>query len=92
MSIENLPGSNKRPARRADNLATIYERMSKNVGASTSRNPKGLHGLYRDNFTFTVSLIGNNKAKGYCTLEYMHVIFPNRCFATSALMLICHGY
>jgi hypothetical protein len=21
------------------------------VGASTSRNPKGLHGLYRDNFT-----------------------------------------
>jgi hypothetical protein len=27
-------------------------RMSENVGASTSRNPKGLHGLYRDNFTF----------------------------------------
>jgi hypothetical protein len=26
-------------------------RMSENVGASTSRNPKGLHGLYRDNFT-----------------------------------------
>jgi hypothetical protein len=29
--------------------------MSENVGASTSRNPKGLHGLYGDNFTFTVS-------------------------------------
>jgi hypothetical protein len=28
-------------------------RMSENVGASTSCNPKGLHGLYRDNFTFT---------------------------------------
>jgi hypothetical protein len=27
--------------------------MSENVGASTSRNPKGLHGLYRDNFTLT---------------------------------------
>jgi hypothetical protein len=27
-------------------------RMSKNVGASTYRNPKGLHGLYRDNFNF----------------------------------------
>jgi hypothetical protein len=27
-------------------------RMSENVGASTSRNPKGLHGLYRDNFSF----------------------------------------
>jgi hypothetical protein len=26
--------------------------MSENVGASTSRNPKDLHGLYRDNFTF----------------------------------------
>jgi hypothetical protein len=25
--------------------------MSENVGASTSRNPKGLHSLYRDNFT-----------------------------------------
>jgi hypothetical protein len=28
-------------------------RMSENVGASTSRNPKGLHGLYAENFTFT---------------------------------------
>jgi hypothetical protein len=27
-------------------------RMSENVGASTSRNLKGLHGLYGDNFTF----------------------------------------
>jgi hypothetical protein len=27
-------------------------RMSENVGASTSRKPKGLHGLYSDNFTF----------------------------------------
>jgi hypothetical protein len=25
--------------------------MYENVGASTSRNPKGLHGLYGDNFT-----------------------------------------
>jgi hypothetical protein len=25
-------------------------KMFENVGASTSRNPKGLHGLYRDNF------------------------------------------
>jgi hypothetical protein len=32
--------------------------MSEYVGASTSRNPKDLHGLYRDNFTplFKVSL------------------------------------
>jgi hypothetical protein len=26
--------------------------MSENVRASTSLNPKGLHGLYGDNFTF----------------------------------------
>jgi hypothetical protein len=26
--------------------------MSENVGASISRNPKGLHGLHGDNFTF----------------------------------------
>jgi hypothetical protein len=26
--------------------------MSQNVGTSTSRNPKGRHGLYRDTFTF----------------------------------------
>jgi hypothetical protein len=30
--------------------------MSENVGASTSDNPKGLHGLYRDNFTFAFTL------------------------------------
>jgi hypothetical protein len=29
--------------------------MSENVGASTSRNSKGLHGLYKGNFTFMVT-------------------------------------
>jgi hypothetical protein len=33
-------------------LPPSVSRISENVGASTSRNPKGLHGLYRDNFTF----------------------------------------
>jgi hypothetical protein len=28
--------------------------MSENVGASTSCNPKGLHGQYRENSTFTL--------------------------------------
>jgi hypothetical protein len=53
MSTRNLPGGKKLPGRRADNLAPTMSRMSENVGASTSRNPKGLQGLYRDNFTFT---------------------------------------
>jgi hypothetical protein len=47
MSTMNLPGSKKRPARRADNLAAVC-RMSENVGASTSCNPKGFHCLSRD--------------------------------------------
>jgi hypothetical protein len=38
-------------------------RMSENVGASTSRNPKGLQGLYRENFTFTFTSV--SIATGY---------------------------
>jgi hypothetical protein len=52
MSTRKLPGGKKRSARRADNLAANCELNVENVGASTSRNPKGLHGLYGDNFTF----------------------------------------
>jgi hypothetical protein len=33
-------------------LQPSVSRMSENVGASTSLNPKGLYGLYRDNFSF----------------------------------------
>jgi hypothetical protein len=50
MSTTDIPGGKKRPARRANNLTGIYE--SENVGASTSRNLKVLHALYRDSFTF----------------------------------------
>jgi hypothetical protein len=32
-------------------LPSSMSRMSENVGASISRNRKGLHGLYGDNFT-----------------------------------------
>jgi hypothetical protein len=45
MSTRNLSGVKRLPERR------VMSRMSENVGASTSRNPKGLHGLYRDSFT-----------------------------------------
>jgi hypothetical protein len=31
--------------------------MSENVGASTSRNPKGLNGLYRDNLAYLTSAV-----------------------------------
>jgi hypothetical protein len=45
-------------------LPPSVSRMSENVGTSTSRKPKGLHGLYRDNFTFTF----------YCTIHESHRI------------------
>jgi hypothetical protein len=35
-------------------LPPSVSRISENVGASTSLKHKGLHGLYRDNFTFTL--------------------------------------
>jgi hypothetical protein len=46
-----------RPARRAVSLAAICVPNAENVGASTSRNPKGLHGLYRENFSLIESLL-----------------------------------
>jgi hypothetical protein len=45
--------------------------MSENVGASTSRNPKGLHGLLRDNFT--TALCGFTKIVAY--EEYRYEVF-----------------
>jgi hypothetical protein len=53
MSTRSLPGA--KSGRRRVGLTILppsLSRMSENVGASTSRQPKGLHGLYRDNFTF----------------------------------------
>jgi hypothetical protein len=47
MSTRNIPGLKKLPAR---NLSAI------NVGASTSRKPKGHHGLYGNKFTFFLTL------------------------------------
>jgi hypothetical protein len=55
MSTKIFPGGKTRPARGA--LPPSVCRMSKNVGASTSRNLKGLHSLYRDSFTIPYSLI-----------------------------------
>jgi hypothetical protein len=57
MGTRNLPGCNKPPACSADNLAASVSGMSENVGASTSRNPKGLQGLYRENFTYLWEMV-----------------------------------
>jgi hypothetical protein len=42
MSTTNLPGGKGRPARKTDNLSAV---CLENVGASTSHNSVGLHGL-----------------------------------------------
>jgi hypothetical protein len=46
MSTRNFPGGKWRTARKADNLTSICKTVVwKNVRASTSHNPMGLHGL-----------------------------------------------
>jgi hypothetical protein len=44
---------------RLTTLPPSVRRLSENAGASTSRNPKGLHGLYRDKFTFFLCIMPN---------------------------------
>jgi hypothetical protein len=51
MSTRNLPGVKSGRCVGLTTLPPSVGRMSENVGASTYRNPKGLHGLYRDKFT-----------------------------------------
>jgi hypothetical protein len=47
MSTRNIPEGKGRPAHKADNRTVICEPIVylENVGASTSHNPIGLHGL-----------------------------------------------
>jgi hypothetical protein len=54
VSTRNLPGGKKRPRVWLTSLPPPVGRLSDNVGASNPRNPKGLHVVYRDNFTFTL--------------------------------------
>jgi hypothetical protein len=56
MSTRNLPGGKGRPARKADKFTALCELTLENVGASTSHNPMGLHGLLQDGFTFSLNV------------------------------------
>jgi hypothetical protein len=56
MSTRNLPGGKSGWRVGLTTLPPSVIRMSENVGASTSVNPKGLHGLYRSNFIFTFTV------------------------------------
>jgi hypothetical protein len=59
MSTRNLPGAKNGWRVTLTTLPPSMSRMSENVGASTSRNPKGLHDLYRENFTLLYSVHKN---------------------------------
>jgi hypothetical protein len=53
MTIINFSGCKIRQRAGLTTLQPYMIRMSENMEASSSRTPKGLHDLYRDNFTFT---------------------------------------
>jgi hypothetical protein len=53
MSTRNFPGGKEGPARRADNLAAICEPNVWKCGIFILSNPRGFHGLYRDNLNFS---------------------------------------
>jgi hypothetical protein len=52
MSTRNFPGVKSGRRVGLTNLPPSMSRLSENVGASTSCKPKGLHGLYKENFYF----------------------------------------
>jgi hypothetical protein len=52
MSTSKFPGGKCGRRLGLTTLPPSVSRMSENVGASTSHSRKGLHGLYRDSFTF----------------------------------------
>jgi hypothetical protein len=56
MSTEKLPGGKERLVRETDNLTAIWADCLENVGASTSHNLLGLHGLLRAGFTLFIYL------------------------------------
>jgi hypothetical protein len=53
--------------------------MSENVGASTSHNPKDLHSLYRENFTFTYCIRYHSYSPLVVTVYLYTLIQSHKC-------------
>jgi hypothetical protein len=53
LSTRKFPGGKGSRRVGLTTLSPSVSRMSEHVRDSTSHSPKGLHGLYRDSFTFT---------------------------------------
>jgi hypothetical protein len=67
--------------------------MSENVGASTYRNPKGLHGLYRDNFTLPyifILMVRSSDVPMICVIKH---VFDTLLFEIQEkVILLCSVY
>jgi hypothetical protein len=70
-------------------LTPSVGRMSENVEASTSRNHKGLHGLYRDNFSLLLLLLSFTTFK-YTVINYINLFYVELC--TIAIHNVVHYY
>jgi hypothetical protein len=57
MSTGNFPKGKSGRRVELTALPLSMSRMFENTGASTPRNHKGLHGLYRENFAFIITLV-----------------------------------
>jgi hypothetical protein len=71
MSARNIPGGKNSRRVGLTILLPSVSRMSENVGASISRNPKDIRSLYRDNFKFLLILemLGFSKRYGMVVNE-----------------------
>jgi hypothetical protein len=74
-STRNLPGGKGQPARKADNL-TAMSRLFENVGAQTSHNPMGLHGLLQGQLYLIFILLLSRYIVGY------DAVLTDRCVPT----------
>jgi hypothetical protein len=68
MSTRNLPEGKERTVRKADNFTAICEpNVYRNMGASTSHNPRGLHGLLQGWLFLSITLLYALR-QGQCAL------------------------
>jgi hypothetical protein len=80
MSTRNIPGGKGWLARKADNLTVICELIClENVGASTSHNPMGLHGLLQGYLYLYLQnvLTANVEAIGLFLIGFLVTVYLN---------------
>jgi hypothetical protein len=69
MSTRKLPGGRERPARKTDVTAICEAIVLRNVGASTSHNPMGLHCLLQGELYFSFLICGGRLLNDSVNIE-----------------------